>query len=97
MKKILKINEYNTTNFEISDICELMYSMLNKLLRSEYVLIYSSLYNSKDMLYQIFRDYDDVEEFLSNIKSSVDNKDFYGIYDPINKIIGTLINNKYKK
>jgi uncharacterized protein (UPF0297 family) len=49
------------------------------------------------MLYQIFRDYDDVEEFLSNIKSSVDNKDFYGIYDPINKIIGTLINNKYKK
>jgi len=100
----MKVNKYNelnkyepNTNIKSVDICSMCYQVLDLLIHGEYLKLYNIIYDSKDMLYIMFKDDIDVENFLEMIKKSVDSKNFYGIYDPINNILNKLISSNFKK
>ena len=104
MKNVKSFNDINElyrqrnyVNMSSSEICDELYDVLKYLVKDEYDNIYTKLYSKYDMLYQMFKSDEDVMNFLNNIRVAVNNKDFYAIYDPINKIITKLIESNHSK
>jgi hypothetical protein len=100
MNKIKKYNElskYSIVPIKSDEICSVFYEILKLLVEGKYQLIYNKIYDSRDMLYQMFKDDIEVAEFVDIIKKAVEEKDFYGVYDPINKTIIKLIENNHKR
>ena len=101
LKSFYQLDEFYQDKAYISlksdEICVKLYNVLILLVKGEYSKIYNELYSNYDMLYQMFKSDDDVAEFLENMRVAVDNKNFYEIYDPINKIINKLIEKNHKR
>lgn len=104
MKKIKSFYELNEffndkkiIQMKSGEICVKLYDILSLLLKGEYNRIYAELYSNYDMLYQMFKSDEDTVEFLETIRIASIEKNFYNIYNPINRIITKLIEANYKK
>lgn len=101
LKSFYQLDEFYQDKTYISlksdEICAKLYNVLTLLVKGEYSKIYNELYSNYDMLYQMFKSDDDVAEFLNKVRVAADNKNFYEIYDPINKIITKLIEKNNKR